>query len=209
MILNRRIFLSSLASLPFAANAHAQGLPPAILALMNHPAAGFFETPPANSGIPLNLPIKTKHGSANWQSLFSGRAVLLDLWASWCAPCLVETPGLNTLSARYGSQDFSVVVLKTADPKTSFEQMQQIFSDGKYHALSAFADNSSDGWGFFRALKVNNRSSGASAGLPMAALIGPDGREIARTYGTIKGRKWDHPQIADFIGKFARAWSLS
>ncbi len=207
MRMNRRSVLASLSAFPLAGGVVAQGLPPAIFALMNHPAASFFEAPPPNSGIPLNLPIDSLQGSATWQQLFEGRAVLLDLWASWCAPCLVETPGLNALSEQYGSDTFAVAVLKTADPNTSLMQMQQIFDQGNYNALTAFADGSADGWGFFRALKVNMRNSQKQAGLPMAALIGPDGREIARTYGTIKGRKWEHPKIADFIAQFSKAWS--
>ncbi|PHR62730.1 MAG: hypothetical protein COA47_02270 [Robiginitomaculum sp.] len=206
MTLNRRNLLTIMAALPFAAGARAQQLPPAMLELMNHPAAGFFEAPPPGSGIPLNLPIRTHRGTGNWMQLFGGRAVLLDLWASWCGPCLVETPGLNALAANHNSEVFSVVALQTADPKTSFRELIKLFADNQLDNLVPMADASPDNWGYFRALKVNHRNSGQSAGLPMAALIGPDGREIARTYGTIEGGKWTHPLMMDFISRFAKAW---
>jgi len=206
MKLNRRTLIGAIAALPFAGKALGQGLPPGISALMNHPAAGYFEAPPIGSGIPLNVPIQTNRGNGTWSQLFGGQAVLLDLWASWCGPCLVETPGLNALAQQNNSSTFSAIALKTADPQTSWNQMSQVLTDRQLTTLPPLADASADGWGFFRALKVNSRTSGQSGGLPMAALVGPDGREIARTYGTIEGGKWNNPQMADFIARFAVAW---
>lgn len=206
MILDRRNLIGGLSALPFAGAAKAQSLPIGIAGLMNHPAASYFEAPPFGSGVPINLPIHGTHGSQNWMQLFGGRAVLLDLWASWCAPCLVETPGLNALAQRHNSSRFSVIALKTADPDTSLADLARIFADNQITTLKPLADGSGDGWGYFRAMKVNSRASGQSAGLPMAAIIGPDGREIARTYGTLQGGKWTHPLIADFIAQFAKIW---
>lgn len=44
-----------------------------------------------------------------------GRVVLLDFWATWCAPCRVVIPKLDALAARYGAQGLSVVGLSTED----------------------------------------------------------------------------------------------
>jgi len=38
-----------------------------------------------------------------------GRVVLLDFWATWCAPCLAELPRLKTLRSRYARQDFEIL----------------------------------------------------------------------------------------------------
>lgn len=207
MKLNRRTLIGAMTALPFAYKANAQTLPEAVLELMNHPAAKYFEAPPPMSGVPMNVPITTATGSYNWAQMFAGKAVLLDLWASWCAPCLVETPGLDVLANRHNSQHFSVIVLKTADPKTNLGDMARIYQQQRIGTIIPMQDGSNDGWGFFRAMKVNTRSQAQTAGLPMAALIDPDGREIARTYGTMAGGKWNNPQIADFIAKFSKAWS--
>jgi len=44
-----------------------------------------------------------------------GRVVLLDFWATWCAPCRVVVPKLGALQARYGAQGLSVVGVSTED----------------------------------------------------------------------------------------------
>ncbi|MGE0042274.1 MAG: redoxin domain-containing protein [Vicinamibacterales bacterium] len=38
-----------------------------------------------------------------------GRVTLIDFWASWCAPCLEELPGIERLRARYGRDRFEVL----------------------------------------------------------------------------------------------------
>ena len=40
---------------------------------------------------------------------FAGRLLVLNFWASWCAPCVEETPSLSRLAERYA--DKGVVVL--------------------------------------------------------------------------------------------------
>jgi thiol-disulfide isomerase/thioredoxin len=44
-----------------------------------------------------------------------GRVVLLDFWATWCAPCRVVVPKLDALQARYGARGLSVVGVSTED----------------------------------------------------------------------------------------------
>jgi thiol-disulfide isomerase/thioredoxin len=45
-----------------------------------------------------------------------GHVVLLDFWATWCAPCRVSIPKLEALQARYGAQGLSVVGISTEEP---------------------------------------------------------------------------------------------
>jgi thiol-disulfide isomerase/thioredoxin len=44
-----------------------------------------------------------------------GRVVLLDFWATWCAPCRVVVPKLDALQARYGAQGLSVLGVSTEE----------------------------------------------------------------------------------------------
>jgi thiol-disulfide isomerase/thioredoxin len=45
-----------------------------------------------------------------------GRVVLLDFWATWCAPCRVLSPKLSAMQSRYGAQGLTVVGLSTERP---------------------------------------------------------------------------------------------
>ena len=44
-------------------------------------------------------------------SSFRGRVVLLNLWATWCGPCVREMPALDRLQAELGGAGFAVVAL--------------------------------------------------------------------------------------------------
>jgi thiol-disulfide isomerase/thioredoxin len=50
-------------------------------------------------------------GQARTLADFHGRVVLLNLWATWCAPCVQEMPALDRLQAQLGGPDFAVVAL--------------------------------------------------------------------------------------------------
>lgn len=72
------------------------------LALLWAPIAG---TPTAaESGAPLEFTATRLDGSAFSGTELAGKAVLIDFWGSWCAPCLHAFPTLNRLHADFGDR---------------------------------------------------------------------------------------------------------
>ena len=62
---------------------------------------------------------------------FKGRALAINFWATWCAPCKVETPWLIDLRNRYASQGFEVLAISADDidrknPRKLNEEKQEI-----------------------------------------------------------------------------------
>ncbi|MCC6919811.1 MAG: TlpA family protein disulfide reductase [Alphaproteobacteria bacterium] len=101
---------------------------------------------------------------------FKGKAVLLNLWATWCAPCVKELPSLARLQAKRGSDGFTVIALNLDRPGKA--NVPAFLNENGASGLEPFADPTLK---MMRALRVG--------GLPSTILIGPDGREIARREG--------------------------
>ncbi len=68
-----------------------------------------------------------------------GRVVVLDFWATWCAPCRIVTPKLGALQSRYGAQGLSVLGVSTEDA-----QEVALFADRTAMGYSVGVDTHGD-----------------------------------------------------------------
>jgi len=55
--------------------------------------------------------IRDQKGNQIGLSQFSGKIVLLNLWATWCAPCVKELPALDRLQQHLGGKDFDIIAV--------------------------------------------------------------------------------------------------
>jgi thiol-disulfide isomerase/thioredoxin len=118
---------------------------------------------------------------------FRGRALLLNLWATWCAPCRAETPALDRLQAKEGGNDFEVVAV---DVDTTRLERRDAFLDGLgVKALTRYADPSGDALDRLRA-------AGRALGLPTTLLIDKAGCELGVVAGAVK---WDSPDALKVV----------
>jgi thiol-disulfide isomerase/thioredoxin len=114
---------------------------------------------------------------------FRGKVVLLNVWATWCAPCREEMPALDRLQAALGSDKFQVVAL--AVDKSGVDGARKFLADIKTEKLEPFADpTAKEG----TQLKV--------IGMPTSILIDAEGREIGRLIGPAH---WDSPEAKRLI----------
>jgi thiol-disulfide isomerase/thioredoxin len=114
---------------------------------------------------------------------FRGKAVLLNLWATWCAPCREEMPSLDRLQKALGSDTFQVVAL--ALDRGGAEAARKFLDDIKVERLDLYVDSSTRAG---PALEV--------IGMPTTLLIDKDGREIGRLPGPAA---WDSPEAKRLI----------
>lgn len=98
-----------------------------------------------------------------------GKVLLVNYWATWCAPCVVEMPQLNALQARYGSHDFEVVTI-------SMDQRQDV-------AMEFFEANDLDALTFYHGFDLGAVQRLGARGLPITVLYDRTGAEIGRIQG--------------------------
>jgi thiol-disulfide isomerase/thioredoxin len=112
---------------------------------------------------------------------FRGRYVLLNIWATWCAPCREEMPALDRLQASLGGADFEVVALSLDQQGRALAP--RFFSEMGIKALKVYVDSSAQA-----------ASKLGAVGVPTTLLVDREGREIARRAGPAK---WDAPEVLD------------
>jgi thiol-disulfide isomerase/thioredoxin len=114
---------------------------------------------------------------------FRGRAVLLNIWATWCVPCRKEMTGLDRLQARLGSDDFIVIPLSI--DRGGAAAVERFYREVGVEKLGIYVDPSS------RA----SHDLGVP-GVPTTLLINRDGREVARKMGAAE---WDGAEMVALI----------
>lgn len=62
-------------------------------------------------------------------SSYAGKVLLVNLWATWCNPCRLETPELVKLYKEFRGQGFEIVGLSTEDPESSAEGVRKFVQD--------------------------------------------------------------------------------
>jgi thiol-disulfide isomerase/thioredoxin len=118
---------------------------------------------------------------------FRGRAVLLNLWATWCVPCRAEMPALDRLQAEKGDQGFEVVAVNVDTAR--LERRAAFLDSIGVKSLARFADPSGDA---FETL----RKDGKALGLPVTLIIDKDGCEVGAVEG---GAKWDSAEAQALV----------
>jgi thiol-disulfide isomerase/thioredoxin len=117
-----------------------------------------------------DLAFKDSSGAEIKLSKWQGRVVLLNLWATWCAPCRKEMPILDALQKQLGSKDFEVVALSV--DRKGLEASSAFLKETEANSLGLYVDETTKSLDDLQAL-----------GLPVTVLIDRKGREIGRLLG--------------------------
>lgn len=165
---------------------------PAVLYEMRQSDVHVSTAPPAvldklqlTEGAPEAAPVGFFDADGKELSLndFRGRHVLVNVWATWCGPCINEIPSLIRLQAALPQDRITVLPLDlerhdTAKAREFLErhgfQDFPLYIDRNFTAVRAFGANE----------------------LPLTVLIDAEGREIARAAGE---QKWDHPDVVNYL----------
>lgn len=114
-----------------------------------------------------------------------GKPILLNLWATWCAPCIAEMPLLDDLAARMGENGRVITV---SEDMKGTEVVAPFFAEHDFANLPQWMDPENDlAFGF-----------GGGASLPLTVLYDAEGKEVWRVIG---GFDWSSDIARELVGE--------
>jgi thiol-disulfide isomerase/thioredoxin len=114
-------------------------------------------------------------------SAFRGKPLIINVWASWCPPCIAEMGSLERLAWSELGLQMTVIGISTDD----YPQNAKAFLTKSHATLNHYID---------RQLELENML-GANR-LPLTLLVDANGRVLSKTFGA---REWDSPQAQQLI----------
>jgi thiol-disulfide isomerase/thioredoxin len=114
----------------------------------------------------------------------AGKLVVLNFWATWCAPCVKEMPSLDRLQATLGGQGVVVVPLSLDGPTKA--KVAPFFADNKLTHLPILFDHANKTFG----------AAGVSV-LPTTIVL-RDGKELGRIEGPAEWDDEDATRLLEF-----------
>ena len=121
-----------------------------------------------------DLAFEGPDGALTSLSAFKGRVLLVNLWATWCPPCLKEMPALDALQSALGGPDFAVVAINI--DTRNLDKPKAWLAERKIAALPYYADPQAK---VFQDLRAARKVEG----MPVSLIVDRQGCELAILQG--------------------------
>ena len=129
-------------------------------------------------------PLKTIDSEDNIVEINTERKILLiNFWATWCAPCKKEMPSLNHLAKKFKKEKLEIITI--ASGRNSISHIEDFFLKNEIDELPKFRDPS-----------AKTAISYKVIGLPTTIIVSSRGKEVGRILGDID---WQKEEIYEFF----------
>ncbi len=145
------------------------------------PVTGRLDRSHAGTPAP-TFTFQDENGQATSMAAFRGKPTLVNLWATWCAPCIVEMPSLDALAGREGDALNIVALSQDLDGR---DQVTRFFGERNFRHLEANLDPDMR---FMTEMRLDT--------LPTTILYDAEGREVWRMVGMAE---WQSDRIARLL----------
>ena len=151
------------------------------------PLAAKAQTCDADAGMAnLDFVVKDMHGQEITLSDYRGQVILLDFWATWCAPCRIEMPWFVEFFDKYESEGFVVLALDVDDPLDAIQLFAEDFGMDFPVLVGAERDDFKDAYG-------------PPVGYPTAFIIDRQGR-ICKQHTGFTAKETFEQEIRALLG---------
>jgi thiol-disulfide isomerase/thioredoxin len=121
----------------------------------------------------------------NWQN-FDGSYLLVNFWATWCAPCVVELPSLDRLRKKFAGQGLEVIAI-SLDQRLSHDEINRFLTNRGISNFAAYWDQAGEIQG---KITIN--------GIPTSYLLDPEGNILNIFEGDAD---WSSPESVRFFNE--------
>jgi thiol-disulfide isomerase/thioredoxin len=159
----------------------ASTLRAALLCVVGAAACGAADLKPWTGGPAPALELRALDGGEHRLADYRGSVVLVNFWATWCAPCRDEMPSIQRLKERLAGRPFVVLAVNLDEPESRIRKF-----------LSEMAVN------FVVLLDPGKGAAKAwnARILPASFLVGPDGRI---RFSLVGETRWDEEGVVDRV----------
>ena len=151
----------------------------------NKPPAIEIESTHAQNGPSApNFTLQDLDGRMVSLSDYRGKVILLNIWATWCPPCVAETPSIDKLNKMFEDEDFVLIAVSIDE---SGEKAVLPFMKKKNLSFPVLLDPESRVARLYR-----------TTGVPESFIIRKDGTIDSKVQGAID---WTAPKVIDYFQK--------
>ena len=120
---------------------------------------------------------------------FKGKALVVNFWATWCAPCVKEMPTLDALQAQMGGDTFQVLTI--SQDRDGAKVAQPFMEKNGWKNLALYTE-----------AQARFQRDASIRGLPTTIIIDKAGKEVGRVEGEVN---WTSAEVLDKLKSLASA----